>query len=173
LHPLLYYVYFYIHTYMHAQTHTQVTHWTSTTCLLLDLVCITRLAKGLAHFSSINRVFLCTIYWELPGFIFLRVNWQGFHHSAPSVCCLVPMSLLPQTFSLQITELITSTTRYKWPFALRVPKLGMLFHGFLCVKMYFLLSFASYVLYTIYIIARNLKKNFIPGWFYVMLSNDC
>ena len=35
----------------------KVTHSTSTTCLLLDLVCITRVAQGLALFSSINRVF--------------------------------------------------------------------------------------------------------------------
>jgi hypothetical protein len=77
-----------------------------------------------------------------------------------SVCCLVSMSPLPHTFSRQNTKLITRTTRYRCYFALCVPKLGMLFRGFLWVKKAFpIIIFLIYTLYPLHSSPEFKKKN--------------
>ena len=82
-----------------------------------------------------------------------------------SVCCLVPRFPLPHTFSRQSTELITRKTRYRCCFALCLPKLGMLFHGFLRVKKVFPIIF--FLIYTSHRLHNSLelKKLLLPDDF--------
>jgi hypothetical protein len=83
-----------------------------------------------------------------------------------SVCCLVSMSPLPHAFSRQSTKLITRTIRYRFYFALCVPKLGMLFHGFLWVRKAFpIIIFLIYTLYPLHNSPEFKKKFVLPDDF--------
>lgn len=102
----------YTYTLTCTPKHTpKVTHLTNTTCLLLDLVCITRLAKD-GHFSLHKP---CIYMHGLLRAARVYISECKVAGCSPfsSVCCLLPMSPLTHTFSRQNTELTTRKTRYR------------------------------------------------------------